>query len=273
MLLALVASSALLLAAVAAGVFALARWSELWIVVGLGTIPGLFFFTGLLIAATDRTAQAADDTRVRGMLDRMALLAGIRAPRVRIDDGAAPLSSTTVVLPGRPVVHVTTGLLERLDDPQLEALLAHEVAHVMHGDALLMSALAGPPSLLIETFFRALRASALDAVILSAPFVPPAALMLATSRSLSRYRELAADRVAALLTGSPAAVAAAVIAVDEGLRALPSRDLREVAAFDSFHFVPAKQPSWIGRLWATHPRTERRLAQLERLEDALQRVG
>jgi heat shock protein HtpX len=95
-----------------------------------------------------------------------------------------------------------------------------------------------------------------------------------TARIISRQRELAADRAAATLTGSPSGVAAALMHVSRGLRQIPIWDLRAAAARDLFNFVPARHAELRGlaRLWATHPPIERRLAQLDRMEQRLQRA-
>ena len=93
----------------------------------------------------------------------------------------------------------------------------------------------------------------------------PAALMLAVSRIVSRHRELVADRTAALLTGSAASVAAALVAVRDGLGGLPEQDLRLAAPRDSLHFAPAGAQRLLLRPWATHPSFEQRLERLERL--------
>ena len=89
-----------------------------------------------------------------------------------------------------------------------------------------------------------------------------------TLRTVSRHRELGADRGAALITGSPAAMAAALARLSDGLHAIPGRDLR--VAEDVLHVVPAEPASGIARLWATHPPLEDRLWRLERLEARLQ---
>lgn len=276
MALALALSAILMLAAVGGLVWLLTRdggWALvafilLIVIAGLVNGPGSPFSSGV------RHWTEADEMRVRGVLDRLSMVAGISPPREDVVRSDAPLSWTTALRPSKATVHVTTGLLDRLDDRQLEAVLAHEIGHVAHRDATLMTVLAGPPSYLLRGLRGAAAADVrgLFGVIVYGPiFAIPAALMLAASRSLSRYREFAADRAAALLTGSPAAVASALLEVDGELRALPSRDLRSAASFDSFHFVPASRPRWFALIWATHPSVERRLARLERLESALRR--
>jgi heat shock protein HtpX len=273
--LALVVSGILMLAALAVLGWLLFAIPKGWSLVGivlLIVLIGVFNGRADPYSSRGRGKTEEDRLRVRGVLDRLSMVAGIPSPRVDIVRFDGPLSWTTALRPSKATVHVTTALLDRLGDRELEAVLAHEVGHLVHRDAILMTMLAGPPSYLLRGLHSAAKADVrgLFAVIVYGPILAiPAALMLAVSRSLSRYREFAADRAAALLTGSPAAVASALLAVDDELRSLPSRDMRAAAAFDSFHFVPARRPRWFALLWATHPKIQRRLDRLERLERAV----
>ena len=221
-----------------------------------------------------RPVRPADEARVREPLRRLALFGGLKAPTIDVHRARLPLTWTTAsVSGGRPCLHVTTGLLDRVDDRELEAVVAHELGHLANRDAVLMTALAGPPAWV----FGGLRVmwdddgrGKLGAVMFGIVLVPIAALMSVSARIVSRHRELAADRAAAVLTGSPARVAAALTNVAEGLRRQPQKDLRAVAARDPLHLLPAREATGIPRLWATHPPLAGRIARLERMERALQ---
>ena len=275
MVLAAVLCGALLLAALAACVFFLFFLPNGWSLVAFlaGFLIAGFFASRKAPWRSWRSREPVDDDRRRAgeLLDRLALTAGAEAPRLVVETNRAALSWTTALPRRQPSVHVTTGLLDRLGDRALQAVLAHELAHVLHRDAVLVTLLAGPPAYLMA----GLRAFAADggrawfsAVMLSVFLVPPAALMLAIARVVSRHRELAADRAAAVLTGSPASVAAALLAVDGGLGETPRRDLRAAAGRDDFHFVPAGRRHLLLAPWATHPSTVRRVARMERFERA-----
>ena len=208
--------------------------------------------------------------RVERVTQRLAVLANAPEPKTMVLKNVLPLSWTFAPLGGTPTIHVTTGLLNRLEDRELQAVVAHELGHLLHRDALVVTLLAGPPAY----FFAGLREvvredpvrGTLGVLVFLPVFGPPALVMLLISRLVCRHRELAADRAAALLTGSPAAVAAALMAVDDDLRSRRQRDLRRSAAHDAFHFVPVRAPRFLGRLWATHPPLRRRVARLQRLE-------
>lgn len=215
-----------------------------------------------------------DTERVRRALERLAVMADRPVPDVEIVRARPPLSWTTVTLRGRPTVHVTTALLDRVGDRELRAVLAHELGHVLHRDALLMTVLAGPSTWAAQAARKLVDDDPFRGVCAVVCFVLPLAPVLLVSallaRLVSRYRELAADRAAVVLTGSAAAVAAALVAVDDELRRMPKRDLRRAGTLDCFNFVPARPAPWWLRFWATHPTVGRRLERLDRFERALQ---
>ena len=261
-------------------VIAIALEEEWWKgVLVILSFPAMFILVGALhghdwSSPGGRSPSKRDTPRVKEALQPLALLAGVPMPRVEVTSHRAPLSWTTSYPWREPMLHVSTGLLDRLDDRELHAVLAHELAHMVHRDALLMTLLAGPPAYLLRGLREAAEDDPFRAAISSFILIPllvvPAGIMLGLSRVISRARELAADRAAAVLTGSPASVAAALMKVDGSLAKLRSRDLRKVAALDAFHFVPAKPPRWFMRPWSTHPPTEARIARLERFEAAMQ---
>ncbi|CAA9473812.1 MAG: hypothetical protein AVDCRST_MAG30-301 [uncultured Solirubrobacteraceae bacterium] len=246
--------------------------------VGYGHLRGSPRLSG---QARARPETAEDAARVESLVQRLCVLGGLAAPEVRIEGHTAPLSWTQTGWGGlRRIrrwseIHVTTALLDRLQDAELEAVVAHELSHVAQRDALLMSVLATPT----VAFFSGMRQMVREdpfrgacAILCYGLWLVPAAVVLSVlTRLVSRHRELTADRSAAILTGSPAAVAAALIAVAEGLTEVRRRDLRAVASHDVFHLLPSRkdEPGTLGQLWATHPRLHRRLAQLEEMEEQL----
>lgn len=232
-------------------------------------------------ASFDPNKQAGALTReeavraVDGHLARLATLADLPPPRSDVFWADAPLCWTTVGLTGRARVHVTTALVQRLSDDQLAAVLAHELTHIANGDARVMSVVAGPASWLVaglrDMYAEGGRAmyGAIGLGLLLLPVLLPAAL---TGRVASRHRELAADRGAALLSGSPTALATALLELSGRLDRIPTRDLRAAGAGDLFYILPTREAHGIRRLWATHPPIGRRVAQLERMEQTLHRA-
>jgi heat shock protein HtpX len=220
------------------------------------------------------TMRQADELRRR--VARLCLVADLPEPAVELVLDDAPLSWTTALPGRRPHLHLTTGMALLLSDAELDAVLAHELSHIGNRDATLMTVLAAPGLFVLRGLRAAwrqpnvgLRAKA--GLIMFACIVgPPALVSAGLCRIVSRHRELAADQGAALLTGSPAALASALGRLSDGLHAIPDRDLRVVAAGDVLHIVPAKPAHGIARLWATHPPLQQRIDRLQRLEARLQ---
>jgi heat shock protein HtpX len=211
-----------------------------------------------------------DERRARELLARLAALAGMRGPRLVVEADRAALSWTTAV-PWRPAtIHVTSGLVSGCSSRELASVLAHELMHIANRDAWVMT-MVGPPSWILTGIGEGWRerqgsplrnAIGIAAISWLVVLALPGAL---AARLLSRHRELAADRGAALLTGSPAGVAAALRRLSGSAGAGP--DLR----LELLNFVPSREsgPGAFARLWATHPPLELRLAQLDRIERAL----
>ena len=234
--------------------------------------------------------------QLHGAVDRLCALADMPKPRVAIANTDIPNAFATGRSPKAAVVCATTGLLRRLDEPELEAVLAHELSHVAHRDVAIMTiasslgVLAGLMTrmMLFATIFggggrggrnqSAGQLVLLEMMVMLVSIVVYAISYLLTM-ALSRYRELAADRSGALLIGRPSLLASALVKVSGDMARIPTRDLRKAEAFNAFFFAPAmthrpgQQPGQGGfslsSLFSTHPTLERRLAQLSQLEAQL----
>ncbi len=224
--------------------------------------------------------------RCRTALERQCLVADVPAPAVQVTQDAVALSWTVHPPRRGATIFVTRGLLARVDDEQLGAVLAHELSHIVNRDAGFMTVVAGPPIAALRAWWRALRAMGNDRrdalgfvsgpaaffiVFATWPIVLACLPAVLAARMVSRYRELCADRGAALLTGSAAGVSSALMAVSGTLAAARRADLRRAAYVSQMlHFVPARDPAGIRRLWATHPPVHRRVDALQELEARLQ---
>jgi len=181
-------------------------------------------------------------------------------------------------------VCATRGILQLLSPAELEGVLAHELTHVINRDVMVMtlaSFFAMVASLIVQFGFlfgggfgggygRSNREAeeAMFAAIAVAAVVYAVSFVLL--RALSRYREFAADRGSAVLTGRPSALASALLKVSGTIERVPSRDLRSVEGMSAFFIVPARAKNSLMNLFADHPPLEQRLAALERLESQLQ---
>jgi heat shock protein HtpX len=217
----------------------------------------------------ERLLAPGEEPELHAAVDRLCLIADLARPEIAVHEERRP-NSWIVDAPGRPArLHVTRGLLNLLAPDELEAVLAHELCHVVHRDATVMTVVGLPVEALMRAPERAnwgwwpLGAGALLSAIIA--FVARFG-----STALSRYRELTADAGAARLTGRPAALASALRKIAGDRTPVPDEDLRAVARRAALHVVAVEEPDGLRRLHGrTHPRLEKRIAALERLEHRL----
>lgn len=191
---------------------------------------------------------------------RVAAMADVPAPGLALVHARSPNAFAVAQPRGRAVVAVSDGLLELLTTPQLEAVLAHEVAHVANGDGFVMPVVGGP-ALAGQALRRQAKEDDWRAWFAYVPYFPVYVVGLLTMRMMSRAREYVADRDAALITGAPQQLASALLALDGS--APPKTDLRGGAAVGALCIVPNRRFR-LGLL-ADHPPIEKRIERLERL--------
>jgi heat shock protein HtpX len=231
-----------------------------------------------LFSMRGRIVTPQEAPELHGAVDRLCALADMPKPRVAIAQTDMPNAFATGRSPKAAVVCATTGLLRRLDEPELEAVLAHELSHVAHRDVAVMTIASGlgvmagllTRAMLFAGLFGDDReggnAAAIELLILLVSVVVYAISFLLTM-ALSRYRELAADRSGAILIGRPSVLASALVKVTGEMARIPRQDLRQAEHFNAFFFTPAMTGgASLSALFSTHPTLERRLAQLSQLE-------
>jgi heat shock protein HtpX len=231
------------------------------------------------LGAREVTPQEEPD--LHAVVDRLCALSDTPKPRVAVASSDVPNAFATGRSPDRAVVCVTTGLLRRLEPDELEGVLAHELSHVAHRDVAVMTVASFLGVLAGIIARNALRAMFYTrgrrdgrTVPLFLAVVGVSAVVYAVSfvliRTLSRYRELSADRTAAQLTGRPSSLASALTKVSGEMARVPTEDLREAEPFNAFFFAPALASGLsFSTLFATHPPLDRRLAQLARMSGEL----
>ncbi len=243
------------------------------------------------VSPTD-SEQAA---RLHGIVDRLCALADMPKPRVAIADTDMPNAFATGRNADHAVVCATRGILRRLENDELEGVLAHEMSHVAHKDVQVMtiaSFLAIIAALLVriafygELFGGGRRSNDQNALPIMLVLMAVSAVVYAISflliRLLSRYRELSADRSGALLTGRPSSLAAALVKVTGDIGRIPTKDLRTAQPMNAFFFAPAmslhghggqrRNSKW-ANLFSTHPSLDRRLAELDKIQKQLNRTA
>jgi heat shock protein HtpX len=238
-----------------------------------------------LYSMNAREVSPAEAPQLHGIVDRLCALSDMPKPRVAIAESDVPNAFATGRSPRDAVVCATTGIMRRLEPAELEAVLAHELSHVAHRDVAVMT-IAGFLGVVAGFITRSMlwfgpgiggvggddddeSPFAQWLVIMVASIVVYAISFLLT-RALSRYRELSADRGAAVITGAPSTLAAALVKVTGVMSKIPTRDLRAAEPFNAFFFTPAAAPGFsISSLFSTHPSLERRLEQLGELERSM----
>ncbi|MDA8290250.1 MAG: zinc metalloprotease HtpX [Actinomycetota bacterium] len=265
------------------------------LVLAFGILFVQYFFSDkiAMYSMGGRVVSREQQPQLYGVVDRLVALADMPHPQVAIATSDIPNAFATGRDQKHAVVCVTTGLLRRLDEPELEAVLAHELSHVAHRDVAVMtiaSFLGILAGLMTRMFYFAglfggfggnnrnnnnqgggqLALVELGMIVVSAVIY---AISFVLIRTLSRYRELAADRSGAILIGQPALLAQALVKVSGEMSRIPTRDLRAAEHYNAFYFAPALAPgASLSSLFATHPSLEKRLEQLAKL-DAEMRHG
>ncbi len=257
------------------------------IVVVAAVLFGLQLFTSDKIALYSMGAKEVSPQQapqLHAMIERLCIQANLPKPRVAV--AATPMPNAFAIgrSPKTATVCATTGIMDLLTPGELEAVLGHEITHVINRDVMVMT---------VASFFASIAAfitqwgflfgggfggnrdnnnsnnNGFFVVILVSAAVYVISFLLL--QALSRYREFAADRGSAILTGRPSALIMALRKIDGGMARIPTRDLRaapgELAAF---YIFPPKAKQTVATLFSTHPPLEARIARLERLEAQLQ---
>jgi len=239
-----------------------------------------FFFSHKLVLWSTGTRIVAEDEypELHRMIERLATTAGLPKPKVGVMPSPVPNAFATGRSPRNAVVAVTDSIMRILTPEELEAVLAHEMAHVKNRDmlTLTMASFISMLAFLImrNWFFMGLfgggggnrdnNAGALILVYIVSILVWVVSTLL--TRALSRYREFAADRGSAALTGNPRALISALQKISGRMDYVPAEKKREVEGANAFFIIPALSGNTLMELFSTHPPLEKRVAALEELE-------
>jgi len=228
-----------------------------------------------------REVTPEDEPALHATLERLCIQADLPKPRVAVADTPMPNAFAVGRSPSTATVCATTGLLTLLSPGELDAVLAHELTHVQNRDVLVMtiaSFFASVASFIVQIGFWFGGAFGSDdndngpgfiVVVLVSGVVYLISFVLL--QALSRYREFAADRGAAIITGRPSALSSALLKISGRMDQIPRRDLRAASGeLAAFYIFPPKAKQSVANLFSTHPSLDARLAALARLESQLQ---
>jgi heat shock protein HtpX len=250
------------------------------IVVIVGGLALFQYFTSDKLALKASGAKIVDENEapeLHAMIARLCAMADLPKPKVAVIDTPVPNAFATGRSPKHAAVAVTTGLWQRLEPREVEGVLAHELSHIANRDVLVMT---------VASFFAMVAGLLTRFGLYSGMFggfggnnrdnnnsVPVWLIVLAVSiityflsqiliLAISRYREFAADRGSALITGAPEYLMSALQKISSQMTLIPQRDLREVQSMNAFFIIPASVKSATAGLFSTHPPLEKRLARL-----------
>ncbi len=261
---------------------------------GASGITLLIVAGGLLVVqffASDKLALRAmgaqevspqEAPQLHAMIERLCIQADLPKPKVCVVNTQMPNAFAMGRSKKASTVCATTGILELLSPAELEGVMAHELTHIINRDVAIMtlaSFFASLASMIVQFGFFFGGGGSYDdggdddnpsimVVILVSLLVYVVSFFL--MQALSRYREFAADRGAAVITGRPSALASALMKISGTMERIPQTDLRAHAEMNAFYIFPASAKNSIYNLFSTHPPLEKRLAALQRLEAQLQ---
>jgi heat shock protein HtpX len=246
------------------------------VIIGGLSFAQLFFSDKLALSAMGaKEVSPQEAPGLHAMIERLCIQADLPKPRIAVADTDVPNAFATGRSQKSATVCATTGIMSVLSPSELEGVMAHELAHVKHRDVLIMT---------IASFFASIAAMIMQfgfffggddddnpsiLVVLLVSFVVYVVsffLMLA----LSRYREFAADRGAAVVTGRPSALSSALVKISGAMERVPTQDLRQAERMNAFFIVPTSVRGAVQTLFSTHPPMEARIERLQRLETQLQ---
>ena len=251
-------------------------------VVIVGVMAFVQYFTSdklALRAAGAKVVERDQAPELHDMIERLCAMADLRKPRVAVIESDVPNAFATGRNQKHAAVAVTTGLWDRLEPKEVEGVLAHELSHIANRDVLVMT---------VASFFAMIAAVLTRFGLYSGMFggmggnrdsnnsVPIWLVVLVVSvityflsqiliLAISRYREFAADRGSALITGAPEYLMSALQKIASGITQIPQQDLREVEGMNAFFIIPTNWRKRGGELFMTHPPLEKRLAALSEI--------
>jgi heat shock protein HtpX len=246
-----------------------------------------YFFSDKLVMLSMRAKEvdARQAPELHAMIERLAALADLPKPKIAMVQSDMPNAFATGRNPQNAVVAVTTGIMQRLTEPELEAVLGHELSHIKNRDVMVIT-LASFFATVAQFMMNSLMwmgifgghrdrddrggGSAIFLVYLASIVVYFISFLLISA--LSRYRELAADRGGAGLVGSPSRLASALVKISGVMSVIPQQDLRQVESMNAFFIVPALSGESLAGLFSTHPSLQERLARLKRMEQEMERL-
>ena len=239
-----------------------------------------WFFSDKIVlwSSGARIVSREEYPRLHEIVERLSTNNGLPKPKVAMVNSNVPNAFATGKSPKSSLVAVTRGLLDLLDDDELEAVLGHELTHVRSRDVLVLT-LASIFStvawyLMQFGFYGGLQArnrnSAGSGVIVLVVAIVTWLVSFLMIRAISRYREYSADRGGAIMTGKPDKLATALLKISGKIKVIPPNELKNVQKLNAFFIVPALSANSIANLFSTHPPVEKRVQKLKEMKSGIE---
>lgn len=259
-------------------------WPTLIVIMALVALSQALFSDKIVLWASGaRVLRPQEAPELHKIISRLAQLADLPTPKLAWVNSRMPNAFAIGKNPKSAVIAVTRGLIERLNGEEVEAVLAHELTHVKNRDVVVISLasfFAMVASFIVQQFFfvgfsmedRDNRNGGGQAVIIVwLASLVVWAISFILIRTLSRYREYAADRGSAILTGHPGYLASALEKIQSSMRTVPTRDMRQAESMNAFYIFPAIRKDSVMEVFSTHPTLEHRIRQLEKLQQQMEK--
>ena len=267
---------------------------ELVLVIAVAMAFFQYFMSDKLVLATTgaRVVTAEEEPRLHGIIERLVAIADMPKPKkIAVMDTHVPNAFATGRNPKNAVIAVTRGLLNRLNERELEAVLGHELAHVKNRDVMVLtwaSVIVIAAGFLLQMLFwitlfggfggghggGGRRDMGQLMIIMLAVYVGTIIVYFVSQMlimTLSRYREFAADRGGAVITGSPLQLASALQKISNDMYRIPEKDLRKVEHASAFFIIPALKGNAIATMFSSHPKVEERIERLQEMQRSMER--
>lgn len=263
-----------------------------YLILGIAVVMALFQYYGsdklVLMTTKAKVVTPEEEPKLHGMVERLAAMADIPKPKkIAVMETHVPNAFATGRNPKNAVVAVTRGLMSRLNDREIEAVLAHELTHVKNRDVAVLTwasivvIMAGYMMQLM--FWMSLfggfgggrsRGGGQAAMIMMMVWVGTMVVYFLSQvliMTLSRYREFAADRGGSIITGAPMQLASALSKISNDMYRIPEKDMRQVEHANAFFIIPAIKGKGMSSLFSSHPAVEKRIERLKNMQREMER--
>jgi heat shock protein HtpX len=257
---------------------------------GVGYIPLAIIASAMIIAqwyfsdkivlwsSGAKIVSKEDYPGLHEIVERLSVNNGLPMPKVAMVNSPVPNAFATGKGPKSALVAVTTGILDLLDNDELEAVIGHELSHVRSRDVLVLT-LASVFSTVawylaqfgfyggIQTRNR--NTAGTTAIVILVAIITWIVSFLII-RAISRYREYSADRGGAIMTGKPDKLASALLKISGRIGSIPPKEIEKVQKLNAFFIIPALSGSFIANLFSTHPPVEKRVQKLMEMKKGME---